>query len=116
MTELRAWAEALTPDEQERIRLAALPWSELDESDPNVATVVRVARREARDPLAAPSEKLVQACAELASDHLDHARRVVMVRHPDVRAGASGSGGIWAVVSRLVNEAAELAATEHVHR
>lgn len=103
----------LTPAEREQRRLAHLPYQPLDESDPAVAAVVRRARREAVDNVAAPSERLVELCRALADDALHHCRVVVMVRHPGVWGCATGGGGIWAVVSRLVNEAAATADRPH---
>ena len=35
-----------------------------------------------------------------------------MIRHPDIRALATGSGGVWAMASRHVNECAQIVLAE----
>ncbi|MCY4122086.1 MAG: hypothetical protein OXG72_14330 [Acidobacteria bacterium] len=106
-------------------------YTPLDESRPEIAAVVKQARREAgKDHCAAPSQKLIGLVAACSPPVIDHMRVCVMIRLPvlsrmepaahfsrgrnrhyireaHVRPIASGMGGIWAVASRLVNEAAD---------
>ena len=78
----------------------------LDIAYPQIAAVVAQAGREATAERRYPSKQLihlVQSCTEPMRAHM---RVVEMIVHPDVRAQASGAGGVWAVASRLVNQAA----------
>ena len=88
----------------------SLPYCPLDESDDAVKAVIRRARREALTIPEEPSPRLVDLVSRLPLQHLRHARCVVLIRHPGEKAGATGAGGIWAVASRLVNQAADRAA------
>ena len=73
---------------------------------PEVAAVVRRARREAADNPAEPSERLVELVLACRPRERCHLARTIMVRHPDTRAVATGGGAVWAVASRLTNQAA----------
>ena len=92
----------------ERLQFLQAMWLPLDEGDQQIARIVRQARREAADVPEAPSPKLVALvrCVSGDSDILARLAVVVMIRHPDQRAVATGAGAVWAVASRLVNEAA----------
>lgn len=85
------------------------PYLPADESDPAVAAFVRRARHEAVGNPVSASAELVGAARKCDTGQLNHLAFVVMVRHPDAHAGATGAGAVWAVASRLVNEAAHTA-------
>lgn len=85
-------------------------WIPIDLSDKEMAKVVRRARFEAGKigitGSGGPSSSLVKMIDALDLGKVNRLAGVVMVKHPDARAGATGAGAVWAVATRLVNEAA----------
>ena len=82
----------------------------IDLSDKEMARIVRRSRFEAGKigPIGTgdPTEKLVKLIDALDLGRVNRLAGVVMVKHPDQRAGATGAGAVWAVATRLLNEAA----------
>ena len=49
-------------------------------------------------------ERLAQTMRALTDDEVRYLATTVMLRTPDVHAGATGAGAAWAVASRIANE------------
>ena len=86
-------------------------YAELDRSNPEARRILTAAKRVATarhkgDSETRPMELLEKCLGKLSTDDLGVLAHMVMAWHPNVRAVATGRGGIWAMATVLLNSAA----------
>ena len=86
-------------------------YSEMDTSDKQAQKILRSGRKVAVAKLkgtdtSKPLKFLIKNLTELNTDVLNILSCIYMVKHPTIHAGATGQGGIWAMVSDIINDEA----------
>ena len=86
-------------------------YAELDRRNPEARSILRAAKRVALarcdgEPESRPLELLEKRLRKLDTGDLNVLAVMVMAWHPNVRALATGQGGIWGMATEVLNSAA----------
>ena len=85
--------------------------AELDRTNPEALGILKAARRVATarcdgESETRPMELLEKRLRKLDTGDLGVLAHMIMAWHPNVRAAATGQGGIWAMATEILNSAA----------